>query len=195
MSLQARVCKLNHRLRSRLLLSVLWAFGLRHHAQRRQRSRSVSYTWRVKPTSEKARLPSKLVLPSKLLAPFIYFDQPTHIEPSHIEPSKALRRDSAALSEAGISCCPSEKVDIEVGDQAWPSNAGNVESLPFEDGAFDTVVSTYSMCVFLHPEKALKEMTRVLKPGGRLLLLEHSKSSFGPLAAYQVLVPSICPSS
>jgi len=58
--------------------------------------------------------------------------------------------------------------------------------LPYEDSRFDCVISTYSLCVFRNPALALREMARVVKPGGKVLLLEHSRSDFGPLAWYQV---------
>lgn len=64
---------------------------------------------------------------------------------------------------------------------------GNVESLPFADDSFDCVVDTFSMCVFPNPLQALKEMARVLSPNGKLLLLEHSRSSSPVLGWYQVL--------
>jgi methyltransferase OMS1, mitochondrial len=64
---------------------------------------------------------------------------------------------------------------------------GEVTSLPFNDESFDTVVDTFSLCVFEDPGSALCEMRRVLRrsPEARMLLLEHSVSSFGPLALYQ----------
>ena len=48
------------------------------------------------------------------------------------------------------------------------------------------MVDTFSLCVFPDPLAALRSMAACLRPGGTLLLLEHSRSSFGPLAAYQV---------
>jgi ubiquinone/menaquinone biosynthesis C-methylase UbiE len=47
------------------------------------------------------------------------------------------------------------------------------ESLPFDDGSFDTVVSTFTLCSIADPERALGEVRRVLVPDGRLLFLEH----------------------
>ncbi len=50
---------------------------------------------------------------------------------------------------------------------------GSAEEMPFEDHVFDTVVVTYSLCTIPNTAKALKEMKRVLKPGGKLLFCEH----------------------
>lgn len=49
----------------------------------------------------------------------------------------------------------------------------NVQDLPFPDHAFDTVVGSLVFCSIEQPEQALAEIKRVLKPDGRLLLLEH----------------------
>ena len=58
----------------------------------------------------------------------------------------------------------------------------DAQRLPFDDDAFDTVVSALSTCTFPDPVAALREMVRVCQPSGRLLLFEHGRSSVGPLA-------------
>jgi ubiquinone/menaquinone biosynthesis C-methylase UbiE len=50
------------------------------------------------------------------------------------------------------------------------------ERLPFESGTFDCVVSTFTLCSIGDVEEALDEVYRVLRPGGRLLFLEHGLS-------------------
>jgi ubiquinone/menaquinone biosynthesis C-methylase UbiE len=50
------------------------------------------------------------------------------------------------------------------------------EELPFESDVFDCVVSTITLCSIAGVEQALEELYRVLKPGGRLLFLEHGLS-------------------
>ncbi len=47
------------------------------------------------------------------------------------------------------------------------------ETLPMDDETFDTVVSTWTLCSVAGVEQAISELWRVLKPGGRLLFVEH----------------------
>jgi ubiquinone/menaquinone biosynthesis C-methylase UbiE len=53
----------------------------------------------------------------------------------------------------------------------------DAEALPFSDQSFDTVVSSFSTCTFPDPVAALREMERVCRPGGKVLLLEHGRSN------------------
>src|SRR5690349_109632 len=50
------------------------------------------------------------------------------------------------------------------------------EDLPFGDGSFDVAVSTLVLCGVHDQPRALRELRRVLRPGGRLLFLEHVRS-------------------
>jgi demethylmenaquinone methyltransferase/2-methoxy-6-polyprenyl-1,4-benzoquinol methylase len=53
---------------------------------------------------------------------------------------------------------------------------GDAENLPFEDNTFDAITVAFGVRNFERPLEGLKEMNRVLKPGGRLVILEFSKS-------------------
>jgi len=59
------------------------------------------------------------------------------------------------------------------------------ERLPFEDDSFDTAVSTLVLCTVPDPVTAIAELERVLKPGGRLLFIEHVRSEDPSLAGWQ----------
>ena len=56
-------------------------------------------------------------------------------------------------------------------------NLMDVQSLYFADNSFDTVIGTFVFCSVPLPVKGLKELYRVCKPGGQVLLLEHVLSS------------------
>lgn len=58
----------------------------------------------------------------------------------------------------------------------------DAEALPVEDDTFDTAVMAFGLCTIPHPESAVREANRVLKPDGRLLFLEHVRSR-GPRVA------------
>jgi ubiquinone/menaquinone biosynthesis C-methylase UbiE len=61
----------------------------------------------------------------------------------------------------------------------------SVESLPFEDGSFDTVVASLLLCSVEDQDRALAEILRVLKPGGQYLFLEHVRSTDPKVARRQ----------
>jgi ubiquinone/menaquinone biosynthesis C-methylase UbiE len=63
------------------------------------------------------------------------------------------------------------------------SSAG-AGALPFHDGNFDTVVSTLVLCTVPDQGSALEEISRVLRPGGRLLFIEHVRAT-GTTARWQ----------
>lgn len=61
----------------------------------------------------------------------------------------------------------------------------SADNMFFCENAFDTVVSTFSLCSIKNIDKALLEIRRVLKPNGRLLFLEHGKAKSKVIAAMQ----------
>ena len=71
----------------------------------------------------------------------------------------------------------------------WGREADVVQApadrLPFEDDSFDTAVFTLVLCTVPDPRAALDEAARVLKPGGKLLFVEHVRSEDQGLARWQ----------
>lgn len=59
------------------------------------------------------------------------------------------------------------------------------EQLPFEDASFDTVAMTLVLCTAPDPAAVLREIGRVLRPGGRFLFLEHVRSGDPNVARWQ----------
>ncbi|YAF96493.1 MAG: class I SAM-dependent methyltransferase [Nodularia sp. CChRGM 3473] len=61
----------------------------------------------------------------------------------------------------------------------------NGEKLPMSDNTFDSVVSTFTLCSIAKVEQALKEVYRVLKPGGEFFFLEHGLSNKPKIQVWQ----------
>lgn len=88
-----------------------------------------------------------------------------------LDPSPALLDDTRrAAAERGIAA------DIR---------AGVGEALPFGDASFDTVVTTFTLCSVADQAQVLREIRRVLRPGGTALFLEHGSAPDPGVAKWQ----------
>ncbi len=72
------------------------------------------------------------------------------------------------VSKAGLE----ERITLEQGDS---------ENLPYADAAFDAVTAAFGVRNFENLERGLAEMRRVLRPGGKLVVLEFSRIRYAPI--------------
>ncbi len=65
-----------------------------------------------------------------------------------------------------------------VAGKGWQADIrqGFGEAIPFEDESFDTVVCTFTLCSVCDQMQTVRELRRILKPGGRLLYAEHGRA-------------------
>jgi ubiquinone/menaquinone biosynthesis C-methylase UbiE len=89
-----------------------------------------------------------------------------------------LSREMLALATARAAELGRE-VDLRTGD---------AQALEFEDRSFDTVIITFALCTIPDDRAAASEALRVLRPGGRLVLLEHVRSPSLPVRGLQRLL-------
>ncbi len=59
------------------------------------------------------------------------------------------------------------------------------ENIPFDDGSFDSVVCTFTLCSVDDPVQVLSECRRILRPGGQALFLEHGRAPDAGVARWQ----------
>jgi SAM-dependent methyltransferase len=67
------------------------------------------------------------------------------------------------------------------------------EHLPLPDASVDTVVSTLVLCTVDEPDRALREIARVLKPEGQLLFIEHARELAAPCGVPRPLARAVAP--
>jgi ubiquinone/menaquinone biosynthesis C-methylase UbiE len=89
------------------------------------------------------------------------------------------------LSEAMLAIARQRAVEL---GRDVELHVGDAQALGFPAASFDTVVVTLSLCSIPDDRRAVAEINRVLRPGGRLLLLEHVRSPHRRTAAVQRLL-------
>src|SRR5437588_6087461 len=89
-------------------------------------------------------------------------------DPGQVERVEAIEPDTAMLRYARERIATAE-VPITL-------TQAPVEVLPFADETFDSAMATLVFCSVSDPAGGLREIWRILKPGGKLLLLEHVRS-------------------
>ena len=89
------------------------------------------------------------------------------------------RRRLPSVRVVGLDLSPHARDNPNVDSQV----TGTLEALPFPDASFDAVLCTHVAEHLACPEAAFNEMARVLRPGGRLLLLTPNRRHYVPLLA------------
>ena len=101
---------------------------------------------------------------------------------------QGIRLTGLELSEAMLTIARRRAEELS---QEVELLQGDAQALPFPDATFDTVVCTFSLCSIPDDRKAVAEMKRVLRPGGRLLLIDHVPSTTRLLRDIQWLLEQV----
>ena len=134
-------------------------------------------------------------------------DLPSHESVRHLMPKYIRDLNPSRFLEIGCGDgrlyrqlqsygCTGEYVGVDVADYVIRGNrrrhpeaewrVADAYGIPFEDGAFDLCFSLYVLEHLVYPESALREMTRILRRGGRLVLVFPDVAEAGRLASQQL---------
>ena len=102
-------------------------------------------------------------------------------------PQRVRRVLGVELSEGMVNLARAKISEAGMGDRVEVTQ-GDVQNLDLPGESFDTVLSTYTICTIPSPAAALAEAWRVLRPGGRLIMVEHGPAARQWVRAGQRLV-------
>ncbi|MCW2980499.1 MAG: class SAM-dependent methyltransferase [Solirubrobacterales bacterium] len=97
----------------------------------------------------------------------------------------AERGEDEVGTHGGVSVDPADALAAPIKPVPAQLVAAPAEALPFPDDTFDTAVATLVLCTIPDPVAAIRELARVLKPGGHLLFIEHVRAEAASSARWQ----------
>ncbi|MEI9918037.1 MAG: bifunctional demethylmenaquinone methyltransferase/2-methoxy-6-polyprenyl-1,4-benzoquinol methylase UbiE [Bacteroidota bacterium] len=168
---------------ARMFDSISWRYDLLNHLL----SANIDVIWRRKAMRELKALKPKLIL-----------DVATGTGDLAIQAIKSLDPDKVIgvdISD-GMMDIGRKKIEAKGLGKKIELRRGDSENLPFEENKFDAVTVAFGVRNFENLEKGLAEMLRVLKPGGKVVVLEFSKPDKFPYRQFyglyfQFVVPVV----
>ena len=156
---------------ARMFDSISWRYDLLNHVL----SANVDVIWRRKAMKELKALKPKLILDVATGTGDLAIQAI-----KSLDPEKVIGVDiSAGMMEIGR-----KKVEAKGLEKKIELRRGDSENLPFEENKFDAVIVAFGVRNFENLEKGLAEMLRVLKPGGKVVVLEFSKPDRFPFREF-----------
>jgi len=95
---------------------------------------------------------------------------------SYYDASRVTSITGIDFCRAMLEQCDGKRADA--GGIPLKLKMASSKQIPFEDGSYDTIVDTFGICSFEEPVQALREMRRVVREDGQVLLLEHGASNW-----------------
>jgi demethylmenaquinone methyltransferase/2-methoxy-6-polyprenyl-1,4-benzoquinol methylase len=156
---------------ARMFDSISWRYDLLNHLL----SANVDVIWRRKAMRELKALKPKLIL-----------DVATGTGDLAIQAIKSLDPDKVIGVDisAGMMEIGRKKIEQKGLEKKIELRRGDSENLPFEENKFDAVIVAFGVRNFENLEKGLAEMLRVVKPGGKVVVLEFSKPDRFPFREF-----------
>jgi demethylmenaquinone methyltransferase/2-methoxy-6-polyprenyl-1,4-benzoquinol methylase len=156
---------------ARMFDSISWRYDALNHIL----SAGVDFWWRRRAMRELKALKPKLVL-----------DVATGTADLAIQAVKSLDPDKVIGVDisTGMMDLGRKKIEQRGLSKKIELRRGDSENLPFEENKFDAVIVAFGVRNFENLEKGLAEMLRVVKPGGKVVVLEFSKPEKSPFRQF-----------